>query len=284
MKTGGKILPIALIAVMLAGFGYGYYRYNLLSKDLASMTRNKEGLEKQVAAMRDENGYLQRKLAEEQNKNNSFQDQISGIASTIGTLDKLSKTDRELLQKYSKVYFLNENYVPESLSDVPADFIYEKSKNIKVHTKMLPFLEKLMQAAKNENSPVQIISGYRSFNDQNSLKQSYKVTFGTGANKFSADQGYSEHQLGTALDFTTSDLGIGFGGFKKTQGYTWLLDNAYKYGFILSYPESNAYYQFEPWHWRFVGVKLATTLHNENQNFYDLDQRTIDNYLINIFD
>ena len=129
-------------------------------------------------------------------------------------------------------------------------------------------------------------SAYRSFAEQRALKGDYTVTYGAGtANSFSADQGYSEHQLGTAVDFTNiktgSSLTIKFG---TTDSYQWLTANAYKYGFTLSYPENNYYYQFEPWHWRFVGVKLATMLHDTNKHFYDLSQRDIDQYLINIFD
>ena len=69
-----------------------------------------------------------------------------------------------------------------------------------------------------------------------------------------------------------------------TPAYQWMTDNAHKYGFVLSYPKDNSYYVYEPWHWRFVGVKLATDLHNQGKNFYDLDQRVIDTYLVNIFD
>jgi D-alanyl-D-alanine carboxypeptidase len=79
-------------------------------------------------------------------------------------------------------------------------------------------------------------------------------------------------------------VGASFSGFSKTPEYEWLMQNAYKYGFIISYPKDNAYYQFEPWHWRFVGKSLAKRLNEEKQNFYDLEQRTIDSYLINIFD
>jgi zinc D-Ala-D-Ala carboxypeptidase len=61
-------------------------------------------------------------------------------------------------------------------------------------------------------------------------------------------------------------------------------DNAYKYGFTLSYPESNTYYTFEPWHWRFVGEDLARDLRSDKAYFYDWDQRKIDGYLVNIFD
>jgi LAS superfamily LD-carboxypeptidase LdcB len=71
--------------------------------------------------------------------------------------------------------------------------------------------------------------------------------------------------------------------FEKSTAYAWLNNNAYQYGFILSYPKDNVYYQYEPWHWRFIGVELATKLHNENRKFSDMDQREIDTYLIKIF-
>lgn len=141
-----------------------------------------------------------------------------------------------------------------------------------------------MDAARGAGRDLYVASAYRSFDQQNDLKAAYKVTYGAGtANSFSADQGYSEHQLGTTVDFTTEKIGGGLAGFDKTQEYQWLLQNAYKYGFVLSYPPGNDYYVFEPWHWRFVGVELATRLHEEHQNFMDLGQRQLDPYLVNIF-
>ncbi len=144
---------------------------------------------------------------------------------------------------------------------------------------------KLLESANTEGITIQVISAYRSFGTQAYLKSSYKVTYGIGtANKFSADQGYSEHQLGTTVDFTNPKTGANFVGFEKTDAYSWLQANAHKYGFILSYPKQNTFYSFEPWHWRFVGIELATKLHEENNYFYSLDQRVIDEYLINLFD
>jgi D-alanyl-D-alanine carboxypeptidase len=111
------------------------------------------------------------------------------------------------------------------------------------------------------------------------------VTYGSGANAFSADQGYSEHQLGTTFDFTTEGIGGGLvTSFENTPAFAWLKDNAHKYGFTLSYPKDNAYYVYEPWHWRFVGEDLAEDLHEAGKTFYDWDQREIDKYLIKIFD
>ena len=219
--------------------------------------------------------------------NNTVSDlgqQVSEAQTRIGTLEKLSQTDPELLKKYSKIYFLNENYVPASLTKINPDYTYNPKTDYLFYADTLPFLNLLMSTAQLDKVDIKIISAYRSFGEQSGLKSSYKITYGTGANKFSADQGYSEHQLGTAVDFTTSEVGNTFIGFEKTAAYQWLIDNAYNYGFIMSYPKGNSYYQYEPWHWRFVGRELAQKLHDEGKSFYDMDQRDIDQYLISFFD
>lgn len=215
---------------------------------------------------------------------NSFQGQIESIAGTVGNLKKLADTDEELLKKYSKVYFLNENYVPARLSAIAQKYVYNGSTNFLIHTDVWPYLQKLLDDSREAGQDLLVASAFRSFSTQSSLKNSYRITYGSGANAFSADQGYSEHQLGTAVDFTTKKIGAVFSGFGKETEYQWLLENAHRYGFILSYPAGNTFYKHEPWHWRYVGVELATKLYDEGQNFYDLDQREIDKYLIKIFD
>jgi D-alanyl-D-alanine carboxypeptidase len=214
-----------------------------------------------------------------------LQDKYNNMEKKVEALDKLISLDRELLEKYSKIYFLNENYVPSSLTSIPRVYVNRNATHFQMHTSVLPYLKRLMDAGNNAGITLQALSAYRSFGEQATLKKNYIIVYGaTEANKFSADQGYSEHQLGTTLDFTTAKLNGELEGFDKTPEYKWLLDNAYQYGFVLSYPEGNTYYKFEPWHWRFVGVALATRLHVENKDFYNMDQREIDKYLINIFD
>ena len=230
---------------------------------------------------------LAMRLAEEQQKSNRFESTISTITGTVGTLEKLSKTDRELLQKYSKVYFLSDNYVPLSLATINSQYLYDNTKTLQFHTSALSYLERMINQAKSEGVTLKIVSAYRSFGTQSALKSSYLVNYGTGANAFSADQGYSEHQLGTALDLAGEK---GNGGplltesFENTPEFAWLAKYAYRYGFILSYPKDNDFYQYEPWHWRFVGIELATKLYNEKITFADMEQRTIDTYLVKIFD
>ncbi|PIP87089.1 hypothetical protein COW81_02040 [Candidatus Campbellbacteria bacterium CG22_combo_CG10-13_8_21_14_all_36_13] len=215
----------------------------------------------------------------------NVEQKVGSITGTVTNLEKLSKTDPELLQKYSKVFFLNEHYAPARLSEIPDANKYNEYKDLKISSAVWPYLKNLLASAKSDGIELYVYSAYRSFDEQSALKGIYSVTYGVGtANQFSADQGYSEHQLGTTVDLITTGIGGTLDGFGNTSAYNWLLANAYKYGFILSYPKNNTFYVFEPWHWRFVGVKLATDMHNTGKNFYDLDQRYIDDFLVNIFD
>ncbi len=282
-------IVVALLAaalVLLAGFtAYGAYRYRLITRNLSTTQSELASTTASLADTVQKNTALAQSLEAEQKKNGTFESQIQKISSTVGTLDKLSKTDPELLKKYSKIYFLNENYVPVKLADIDPQYLYEPARALQFHAEALPHLLDMLSDAAADGLHLQVISAYRSFGTQAALKSSYKVTYGAGtANSFSADQGYSEHQLGTALDFTTPTVGASFAGFDKTPEYAWLMDNAYRYGFILSYPKDNTYYEYEPWHWRFVGLDLARMLHNEGKDFYDLDQREIDPYLVSLFD
>lgn len=227
---------------------------------------------------------LVREVRDRETMIKSLGGQIDDIANTVVTLEKLTMTDEELLKKYSKVYFLNENYVPPNLSDIDDDYLVSTTKNYMIYSKVWPYLRSLLEDAHKNGVGLKVASAYRSFATQSSLKSSYAVTYGSGANKFSADQGYSEHQLGTAVDFTTEKLGANFTAFASDPAYKWLLENAHRYGFILSYPKDNTFYKFEPWHWRYVGVSLATELYSQKKHFYDLDQREIDKYLVELFD
>jgi LAS superfamily LD-carboxypeptidase LdcB len=301
-KNKLHIFFLILIIIGLGTIGYfGYQNYRLkknklfleneLSKTKADFALTKKDLETLIDSLQQElkitkteRDDFEQKYNEEKRRMDLFSLQIQGIQGTVGILEKLSQTDPELLKKYSKVYFLNDNYVPETFIKIESKYTYDSEKDYLIYEKIWPFLQDLLIAAENAGADIKIISAYRSFGTQSGLKSSYTMTYGSGANKFSADQGYSEHQLGTALDFTTPEIGATYLNFEKTPAYQWLLENAYKYGFILSYPENNTYYQFEPWHWRFVGRALAEKLHQEGKNFYDLDQREIDQYLISFFD
>lgn len=269
---------IAILLAVVAGIAfYLHGRY-------AGLEEANERAFATLYAERERSYELLKALADKEVTLGEFASRVSDLSTTIDTLETLTQTDPELLKKYSKIYFLNENYSPGGLVEIDRPYLATQATNTKFLARAYPYLEKLLKAAKDDGVSLLVASAYRSFGTQAALKSGYTVTYGSGANKFSADQGYSEHQLGTTLDFTSSKLGANFSTFAKDPGYQWLLRNAYRYGFVLSYPEGNAYYVFEPWHWRFVGVALATYLHNEGKNYYDLDQRVIDDYLIKLFE
>lgn len=300
----GKLYLILFFAMMIGSGAIGYFIYQnyqlkayelaleeelfqtradftLTVKDLRTIIGSTS---QELAVTMSERDDFEQKYNEELDKVNSLDSQIKNIQNTVGILEKWSQTDPELLKKYSKVYFLNENYVPKTFVKIESKYTYDTKRDYLIYSKIWPFLQNLLTAAESDNVDIKIISAYRSFGTQSGLKSSYTMVYGSGANKFSADQGYSEHQLGTTVDFTTSEIGADYSAFEKTPAYQWLSENGYKYGFILSYPKDNGYYQFEPWHWRFASRSLAEKLHREGKNFYDLDQRDIDQYIISFFD
>ena len=290
MKNTSKIyifLTLLFLGTSVVGWGAYYVAYldiEDLTQNLNQLNKKIEELNNVIANLETDKELLTEGLNDEKERLNDLADQVAEATGTVGVLDKLAKTDEELLQKYSKVYFLNEHYVPPSLTDIDDNYLHDEDKKEEIHTSVWPYLEDMLEDAQEDNVDLKVASAFRSLGRQSQLKAGYTVVYGSGANAFSADQGYSEHQLGTAIDFSAGTDTTPFNGFENSTSYKWLLDNAYKYGFTLSYPPNNIYYQFEPWHWRFVGKDLARYLHRNDLNFYDVDQRKINEYLISIFD
>ncbi len=307
-------LPTVIISVIFLAFAfYGHLKINSLEKETRALTSlmqsTKTELSSTSLALLDNQNELDRiksilgdvsaetrglstTLSDTKQNIDDVKSQVGGVQQYVGaisisidTLQKLAKTDPELIKKYSKVYFLSENYIPAELTTLPTEYAYSSSREERFLTGTWPHLKTLLDTAVSQGITLYVKSGYRSFEEQKSLKSSYSQLYGKGtANAFSADQGYSEHQLGTAVDFITTGLGGNLTGFDSTEGYKWLQNNAHRFGFVLSYPKGNDYYVYEPWHWRFVGVKLATYLAENNKRFYDMDQREIDTYLVSFFD
>ncbi len=131
-----------------------------------------------------------------------------------------------------------------------------------------------------------IISGYRSYAAQAiawAKWVEYNPDYAAG---LSARPGHSEHQLGTTVDFGSPELEA-VTGFEDIEFHTyfymtsegaWLIDHAHEYGFTLSFPpdtlETTGFY-YEPWHFRYIGVELATQL--KEQDTY-LIQYLLDNF------
>ena len=173
----------------------------------------------------------------------------------------LSKGIYTLVNKY---YYLESNFIPNDLETVGYTYAINNTKLNKI---ALENFKKMAEAAKLENLDILITTAYRDYNFQSILYNNYVKSDGvTLADTYSARPGYSEHQFGYSFDLTTKNY-ADFGEFEYTKEYEWLTKNAYKYGFILRYPKNKEYitgYQFESWHYRYVGTDIATYIHKNN--------------------
>ena len=122
-------------------------------------------------------------------------------------------------------------------------------------------------------------SAYRSYGAQVSTYNNWVAQLGQkGADLTSARPGHSEHQTGLAMDISALPAKCSLDQcFADTPQGKWLAKNAWKYGFILRYPEGMTDitgYEFEPWHYRFVGKDLAKEMHTTKvatlEEFFDL--------------
>lgn len=127
----------------------------------------------------------------------------------------------------------------------------------KVNKEALEALKSMQADAKALNLDLTLISGYRSYKDQEILHQKYVLKDGEEiANTYSAKPGYSEHQTGLAFDVGSTDR-----SFSDTIEAKWIEENAHLYGFIVRYPRDKMNitgYIYEPWHVRYLGVDIAT--------------------------
>ena len=130
-------------------------------------------------------------------------------------------------------------------------------------------LTQMFAAAKQGGINLRVDSAYRSYSYQQALYSRYVATSGQAtADQESARAGYSEHQTGLSVDIGALN---GVCSLEQCFGSTpegeWLAANSYKYGFILRYPADKTTitgYEYEPWHFRYVGIALSEEMHKEN--------------------
>ena len=176
--------------------------------------------------------------------------------------DKASKLD-VIVNKY---YKLDKDYEPEDLTVINSKFA---SGTQKLRKEAADKFEEMASDMLKENLKIYAGSTYRSYSYQEGLYNRYVKKDGfKEAETYSARAGYSEHQLGLAVDIVNGKWNYLSEGDKE---YTWLINNSYKYGFILRYPHESEYitgYVFEDWHFRYLGIELATKVH-ESKLTYD---------------
>ena len=176
------------------------------------------------------------------------------------------KTDTSLNERMlvNKFYHLDENYLPDDIVSVSNKYAYDGNR---LRQDAYEAFVDMWNAATDNNIKLIINSSYREYEKQSSIYEDYKNWYGqTKADKQAARPGYSEHQTGLVVDVFSSDNQL-TGTFKDSEGYKWLKENAYKYGYIERYPDGKEYltgYEFESWHWRYVGKDAAKVIQNEN--------------------
>jgi D-alanyl-D-alanine carboxypeptidase len=126
-------------------------------------------------------------------------------------------------------------------------------------------LRAMARAARRNGTPLVSWSPYRGYRQQEKLFEGYARGYGFDeAVTFSARPGHSEHQLGLAIDFVAvGDDGL-TSNWEKTATGAWMARNAWKYGWLMSYPKGKSAatcYSYEPWHYRYVGRELAAEIH-----------------------
>lgn len=139
-----------------------------------------------------------------------------------------------------------------------------------IYVKAYDDFKELYQAAASAGYYIFVTSGYRSYATQQNTFESwvaYEMAMGktraaaeAAANTYSARPGFSEHQLGTALDLNSGGCGLASGCSGNQGVWNWLRDNAHIYGFVNSYPSNKVNdtgYIYEPWHYRWIGRELA---------------------------
>ncbi len=174
----------------------------------------------------------------------------------------------------NKYIYLGEDYVPDNLEDISTN--YSRS-GMRLVSSAKDAFETLAEQALKDNKKVIAMSSYRSYQYQVNLYNRYVANEGVNAaDTYSARPGYSEHQTGLCVD--VYDGVIDYTNFEKSDSYNWMMDNAYKYGFILRYPkgkENITGYQYESWHYRYVGKKIAKYIHDNDITFDEYYVRQI---------
>ena len=165
----------------------------------------------------------------------------------------------------NKYYKLASDYEQDDLTIINSKYA---SGTQKLRKEAADKFEEMASDMLKENLKIHAGSTYRSHSYQSGLYNRYVAKDGfKEAETYSARAGYSEHQLGLAVDIVNGKWEY---LSEKDKEYTWLINNSYKYGFILRYPHGSEYitgYVFEDWHFRYLGTDLATKVYNSNLTY-----------------
>ena len=200
-----------------------------------------------------------------------FQNSVDGLEANgeynQGTKSELQKIRDEKsapnsggdLVLINKEYYLPSTFIPDDLREVNV----RKSKSIQLVSHVAEKTEEMFADAEKDGLIMYLASGYRSFSYQEGIFNRRVANKGLESTlKIVAMPGQSEHQTGLAIDITSEAMGYGLEqSFDQQPEFEWMINNCYKYGFILRYrkgKEDITKYVYEPWHYRYIGdIELA---------------------------
>ncbi len=199
--------------------------------------------------------------------NYSYQDVVTYVNINLDlkaySVTKEVSDANSLLVLVNKYNFLPNNYKPEDLVYVPGAY----GNNVPMREVIKePFLELQKAAEEEKGIKLKPTTAFRDQNFQKTLYNNYVAKDGVdAADTYSARPGFSEHQTGLAIDLKNTLISTSTR--LNDSDYEWLKENAYKYGFIIRYPEEKidiTSYQFENWHIRYVGLEAAKIIYENN--------------------
>lgn len=200
------------------------------------------------------------------NKNDTYTHVVSIIntEADVEWLDNEKETDTSKgnLMLVNRLYGLSKDYEPEDIIDVPVSISYS---GVKISKSILENIEELIEAGKEAGYTFVLSDGYRSYEAQKKMFESYKNSYGyEEADRNVARPGHSEYQTG--ISFQIVPYNKVFDKPRESTEYLWLKDNAYKYGFIFRYPEDKkdiTLFDSYTWRLRYVGTDAASIIENE---------------------
>ena len=253
----GGIAALCAAIVLIAGYRY-YFQNDITDSETASVTTTDTTLE----------------------TNDLTPDTVN---------EEKTEDEKPEQKEVTAKVIIDESIKPEDINGV--EFLVSKLKPIpeerifileyvvpgkRCDTRAVQPMKDMLEAAQNEEIKLVISSAYRDNKRQDELFDqkikkymnygySYLEAYKKAANELSIP-GTSEHEIGLGFDIMSEDHQKLDEAFGDTNAGIWLANNSYKYGFILRYPkgkEDITGIQYEPWHFRYVGVDVATSIYNQ---------------------
>lgn len=265
----------AILAAVLAGImlilivGYAFTKDMKPQKDLTSgVTKNTEDESTQPAGEENATEPAQTEPADE----NGEQPQTEPVTAEPTTAKRkamivdINDAENWALAMIGVNYPLPDKYSPNLSEAVDGS-------SVKLDSRVATHYREMYNAAKQAGCILTPYSGYHTYSLQESTytrKLNYYISQGYSEEQAAAETqkktlpaGCSEHNAGLCMDIVSASS-----DFVNTKEFQWLCDNAMNYGFVLRYPENKQEItgvNYQPWHWRFVGVEAAKEMAQNNQ-------------------